>query len=319
MKLFVQIPCFNEAPTLPVVLRSIPKEIDGVDSIEVLVIDDGSVDGTSQVAIDHGVDHVLKLPFNKGLANAFNEGVEYCLKHGADIIVNTDGDNQYASKDIANLLKPIFRGEAEIVIGDRGGLKNKHFPYFKRLLQVFGSKFISMLLGLSINDCVSGFRAITSGAAMQINICSDFSYTIEMLVQASSKKIRVCSVSIHSNPKTRDSRLFKSVPHFLKMSFLTVVRTYTMNKPLRVFGAISVISLLAGLVPVGRFLFYYFIGEGTGHIQSLVLGSMLTILGVLIFVVGLVADIISFNRKLLEKNTILLRRIERILTQRGEG
>lgn len=310
MKLVVQIPCFNEEKTLPDVLAGIPNKIDGIDSIEVLVIDDGSTDNTVKIAESQGVDHVIKNGRNLGLAKTFNNGIEKALEIGADIIVNTDGDNQYASEDIDKLVAPVVAGEADIVIGDRGGMKNEHFSFFKRILQVVGSTIIRKLTGVSAKDAVSGFRAISKEAARQVNIVSEFSYTIEMLVQSSSKRLRVISVPVNCNPKTRESRLFNSVPQFLKMSGVTLIRTYTMYKPLRVFSWVAFSMAIVGVAPVIRFLYFYLSGDGSGHVQSLVLGSMLIIVSVLVFLVGLVADLICFNRKLIEANLMKLSKLE---------
>lgn len=301
MKLIVQIPCYNEIDNLAQVVNSIPKSIQGIDYIEILVIDDGSSDGTSDLARQLGVNHIVRISNNKGLANAFRAGIEECIKQNADIIVNTDGDNQYNSEDIALLVAPIINGNAELVVGDRGGYSNKHFSFFKRSLQVFGSFVISKVIGLKIKDAVSGFRAISKGAAQQINIVSDFSYTIEMLVQAGAKRIKVSSVPIRTNGKTRESRLFTSIPHFLKMSATTFMRVYTMYRPLQVFMYIGVFSMMLGAMPIIRFLYYYFNGVGDGYIQSLVLGSMLIIVGFITLLMGLVADLVGFNRKLTEK------------------
>lgn len=310
MKVVVQIPCFNEASTLADVIHGIPMDIPGVSTIEILVIDDGSADGTSDVALQCGASKVIRNESNLGLARSFSLGLEAALAMGADIIVNTDGDNQYESEDISNLVAPIINGHADIVVGDRGGMQNENFGLFKRCLQVFGSAVVKGITGLNIQDSVSGFRALSRSSAKQLNIVSDFSYTIEMLVQASSKRLAVVSTPIRSNPKTRESRLFSSVPQFIRMSVVTLIRSYVMYKPLRVFGAVSALALIAGAIPVARFLFYFYVGQGEGHVQSLILGSMLIILGVLVFMVGLVADIISFNRKLIEKNIALLRSLE---------
>lgn len=309
MKLIIQIPCYNERDTLESVLRDLPREIPGISVIETLIIDDGSVDGTSDLAKKLGVNHILRNTRNRGLARSFHRGIQECLQQGADVIVNTDGDNQYAGQDIAKLVEPIVTGRADIVVGDRGGMGNLHFSLFKRMLQVFGSFVIRQFSGLQITDAVSGFRAISRDAAQQINIVSDFSYTIEMLVQAGSKRLAVISVPIRTNSKTRDSRLFKSIPQFLRMSVTTLLRMYTMYHPLRVFFTLGIGALIFGLMPIIRFIFFYYHGEGEGHIQSLILGSALCILGVVTLLVGIVADLINFNRKLLEK---MIYRIERL-------
>ncbi|OBS97319.1 glycosyl transferase [Vibrio tasmaniensis] len=309
MKLIIQIPCYNEASNLESVIYDIPSKISGIDNIEILVIDDGSTDGTVALAKRLGVQHIVSNNKNKGLAYAFHLGLETCIKHKADIIVNTDGDNQYNGLDIPKLIEPILANRADIVVGDRGGYDNEHFSFFKRTLQVFGSYIISKATGLDVKDSVSGFRAISRSAAQQINILSEFSYTIEMLIQASAKKLSVISIPIRTNKKTRESRLFSSIPHFLRMSISTLIRIYTMYKPLRVFFIVGSMMTVAGLMPIVRFLYFFMIGAGEGHVQSLLLGSTLLILGFLTLIVGFVADLVSFNRKLMEK---LLYRIERL-------
>ena len=309
MKLIIQIPCFNEADNLPDVVKSFPKRISGIDVIETLIIDDGSTDGTALTARELGINHIIINTCNQGLARSFHTGIEECVKQGADIIVNTDGDNQYAGEDIYKLVKPIVEGNADIVIGDRGGYSNPHFSFFKRCLQVFGSFVIKKATGLEISDAVSGFRAISRKAAQQINIVSDFSYTIEMLIQASAKRLCVKSVPIKTNQKTRNSRLFKSIPQFIQMSLSTLLRMYTMYKPLKVFLSIGLILLIIGSIPIIRFIYFYMIGDGGGHIQSLVLGGTIIILGFITFIIGLIADLINFNRKLIEK---MIHRMEKL-------
>lgn len=314
MKLIVQIPCYNEVDNISSVINSIPESITGIDIIEILIIDDGSTDRTADVARESGAHHIISNNNNKGLATSFHIGIEECIKLGADIIVNTDGDNQYSGADIVKLVQPILEREADIVVGDRGGFNNPHFSFFKRTMQVFGSLIIRKLTGLQIKDAVSGFRAISKYAAQQLNIVSDFSYTIEMLVQASAKRMAIKSVSIRTNPKTRDSRLFKNIPQFLHKSVLTLLRMYTMYRPLRVFFIIGNIAILIGIMPITRFTIYYLMGDGRGHIQSLVLGSTLLTIGVIVIIIGFVADLINFNRKLLEK---MLHRMEKLEEHMG--
>ncbi|NAZ92384.1 glycosyltransferase family 2 protein [Vibrio toranzoniae] len=320
MKLIIQIPCYNEASNLKSVIDDLPSKISGIDNIEILVIDDGSTDGTVTLAKKLGVQHIVSSNKNKGLAYTFHLGLEACIKHKADIIVNTDGDNQYNGLDIPKLVEPILANRADIVIGDRGGYDNKHFSFFKRTLQVFGSYIISKATGLDVKDSVSGFRAISRSAAQQINIVSEFSYTIEMLIQASAKKLSVISTPIRTNKKTRESRLFSSIPHFLRMSISTLIRIYTMYKPLRVFFIVGSMMTVAGLMPIVRFIYFFMIGAGEGHVQSLLLGSTLLILGFLTLIVGFVADLVSFNRKLMEKLLYRIERLEDKLTnEKSEG
>lgn len=301
MKLIVQIPCFNEADNLSDVIDNIPLQISGVDSIEILVIDDGSTDNTADVAHRAGVDYLVTNTTNKGLARSFHIGIEECLRQGADIIVNIDGDNQYRAEEIPLLVKPIINKEADITVGDRGGFRNPHFSLFKRSLQVFGSYIVRSILSLDVSDAVSGFRAISRGAARQINIVSEFSYTLEMLVQASAKRMSIKSVPIQTNRKLRESRLFKSIPQFLYFSVTTLMRMYTMYRPLRVFFSLGLVAILVGMLPIIRFVYFYIQGNGDGHMQSLILGSTLMTLGVVTLLIGLIADLINFNRKLTEK------------------
>ncbi|MFC1881138.1 glycosyltransferase family 2 protein [Thermodesulfobacteriota bacterium] len=310
MKLIVQIPCYNEEQTLPMTVRDIPREIDGVDQVEILVIDDGSKDRTADVAREIGVDHIVKNTCNKGLARTFLIGLDACLRLRADIIVNTDGDNQYKGQDIPKLITPILKGKADIVIGDRQTDNIPDFSPTKKMMQKIGSFLIRTISKTSVADGVSGFRAFSRNAAMQMNIVSPFSYTIETIIQAGKKHLAVSSVPIGTNPKTRESRLAKSIPRFLERSSITMIRMYTMYQPLRALFYIGFLCLIAGLIPSVRFLIYYSIGQGQGHIQSLILAAILFIVGFQILVIGLVADLISFNRKLLEETLLRVRHME---------
>ena len=310
MKLIVQIPCYNEEQTLPETVKDIPRKIDGVDQVEILIIDDGSMDRTVEVAKEIGVDHIVRNICNKGLARTFLAGLDACLRLGADIIVNADGDNQYKGEDIPKLIEPILKGEADIVIGDRQTEKVLHFSPLKKKLQKVGSWVIRGLSETDVPDAVSGFRAFRREAAMQMNIVSPFSYTIETIIQAGKKHLAVKSVPIGTNPKTRESRLFKSIPKFIERSLTTMIRMYTMYQPLRVFFYIGFFFILAGIIPSVRFLIYYFMGQGGGHIQSLIFAAILFIVGFQVLVVGLVADVISFNRRLIEETLLRVRRIE---------
>jgi glycosyltransferase involved in cell wall biosynthesis len=310
VKLIVQIPCYNEEHTLPETVADIPRQIEGIDKVEVLIIDDGSRDRTVEVARQIGVDHIVHNKRNVGLARTFRKGIDACLVRGADIIVNTDGDNQYCGADIPKLVAPILAGEADIVIGDRETGKIEHFSRTKKRLQWLGSGIVRKLAGIWVPDTVSGFRAFDRDAAIRLNIVSSFSYTIETVIQAGKRQLAVTSVPVRTNPKTRESRLFKSIPDFIKNSLGTMVRMYAMYQPLRVFFYIGSILTVLGLLPVLRFIYYYAIGEGGGHLQSLVLAGALLMMGFLAYLVGLVADLISFNRQLLEMTLERVRRLE---------
>jgi glycosyltransferase involved in cell wall biosynthesis len=310
MKLIVQIPCFNEADTLPAVVRDIPREIPGVDAVEILVVDDGSTDGTAEVARECGVDHLVRHTRNQGLARAFRTGLDACLMLGADIIVNTDGDNQYAGSDIPRLIQPILDGSADVVVGDRETHNVPHFSPLKKRLQALGSSVVRRLSGMDVPDAVSGFRAISRDAALHLNIISPFSYTIEMLIQAGSKRLAIKTVPVRTNPVGRRSRLARSTPQFISRSVATMVRMYAMYKPLSTFFYIGAALGIVGLVPILRFLYFYAIGQGAGHVQSLVLGGALVVIGFMALLIGLVADLINFNRQLIEITLEKVRRLE---------
>ena len=310
MKLIVQIPCFNEEATLPETVRDIPTHIDGIDHIEILVIDDGSRDRTSEVAREIGVHHVLRNKRNLGLARSFRVGLDRCIALGADIVVNTDADNQYCGADIEKLVRPIVDGRVDVVVGDRQTSTIEHFSFRKKLLQRFGSMVVRSFSDVDVPDAVSGFRAISRDAAMRLNIVSPFSYTIEMLIQVGKKGMAFTSVPIRTNPKTRDSRLFRSVFRFIERSATTLIRMYSMYQPLRVFTALGFFVALLGLVPMLRFLYFYLFVDGNGKIQSLVIGSALLTIGVLTFFLGLVADLLNHNRALIEMALEKIRRME---------
>lgn len=300
MKLIVQIPCLNEEETLPLVLKSIPKVIDGIDEIETLVIDDGSTDRTCEVARRYGVTHILHHKTNKGLARSFSDGIHFALTHGADIIVNTDADNQYPQEDIPRLIEPILNDEAEMVIADRQIPRVKHFSWLKKRFQRVGTRAVRMLSGASVPDAVSGFRAYSRNAAMQLNIVTDFSYVIETIIQAQYKKISIASIKVMINPPTRESRLFKNMFDHMKRSGTTMLRIYTMYSALRIFMMVGFLVGLIGLIATGRFFVYVLIGQGAGHVQSIIFGGILLIAGVQIFMTGVVADLIGINRRLAE-------------------
>jgi glycosyltransferase involved in cell wall biosynthesis len=310
MKLIVQIPCYNEEETLPATFNDIPKKIDGVDQVEILIIDDGSTDKTIEVAKALGVHHIVINKNNRGLARTFRTGLNECLKLGADIIVNTDGDNQYAGWDIPKLIQPILDGKADVVVGDRNTAKVAHFSPFKKFLQRLGSYVVKTLSGVQVPDAVSGFRAYSRDAALQLNIVSPFSYTIEALIQAGKKHMAVTSVPVETNAKTRESRLFSSIPKFIERQLTTIVRMYAMYQPLKVFFFIGLTLSILGAIPIIRFLFFYFTGDGEGHLQSLVLGGVFTILGFISFLIALLADLMNFNRQLIEQTLEKVRRME---------
>jgi glycosyltransferase involved in cell wall biosynthesis len=310
MKLIVQIPCFNEEKTLPATVGDIPRQIDGIDMVEILVVDDGSTDKTVDVAKSLGVDHIVSHKRNKGLALTFMTGLEACLKLGADIIVNTDGDNQYNGADIPKLIAPILNGEADMVIGDRRIDDIEHFGILKKKLQKAGSQMVRMISNTEVPDAVSGFRAFSREAAIQINIVSRYSYTVETVIQAGDKRMKIASMPVRTNPKTRESRLITSIPRFVFNQVSTMVRMYTMFKPLKMFVIMGGFFFLGGLIPTVRFIYFYMLGQGGGHIQSLVLAAVLLLIGIQLWVLGLLGDVISFNRKLIEETLLRVRRIE---------
>jgi len=291
-------------------VRDIPRRMEGIDEVEILIVDDGSTDHTVSVAKEIGVDHIVKNIKNMGLATTFFVGLNASLKLGADIIVNTDGDNQYQGRDIPRLIAPILKGDADVVIGDRNTDKLRHFSGAKRKLQKLGSFIVRLLSDTNVIDAVSGFRAFSREAAMQTNIISDFSYTIETIIQGSNKRMVIANVPVGTNPVTRESRLSSSTSRFIARSMATMIRSFTMYRPLRVFLYIGLLLILGGLIPSVRFLIYYLAGESAGHIQSLILAAILFITGFQVLMIGLVADIISLNRRLIEETLYRVKRIE---------
>ena len=300
MKLIIQIPCFNEAETLEVTLNDLPKHIDGIDEIEYLIIDDGSHDNTAEVAKKWGVHYVVRFRRNKGLAKGFMAGLDACLKNGADIIVNTDADNQYCGADIETLVRPILDKKAHIVIGERPIDDTEHFTPLKKKLQHFGSWVVRKASKTTIPDAPSGFRAYSREAAMRINVINDYTYTLETIVQSGREKMAVMSVPIRTNPELRESRLFHSMWGYIKKSLLTIVRTYLMYRPLYFFFMLGSILALVGVGFFVRYFVFFCSGEGGGHLQSLILASTLLIVGFQTIVVGLLGDVISANRKILQ-------------------
>lgn len=310
MKLIVQIPCYNEAETLPQTVADIPREIAGVDIVEILIIDDGSSDGTAEIAQSIGVDHIIRNKANAGLARTFQRGINACLELGADIIVNTDGDNQYRGASIPELIAPILEGRADVTIGDRRPHENPEFSTTKRALQKLGSGVVKRLAGIEAADAVSGFRGYSREAAMGINVMTTFSYTTETLIHAGRKGLAVVSVPVGTNPKTRESRLFKSMGGFIKKQLVTMLRAFTMYQPLTAFSMIGLVMLLIGAVPILRFLYFFIIGDSAGRVQSLILGSMFFTTGYLTMIIALLSDTIATNRQLLENTLERVKRME---------
>lgn len=310
MKLIIQIPCYNEAETLEIALNDLPKKIEGIDCIEYLIINDGSKDNTVEVARNWGVHHIVNFKQNKGLAKGFMAGLDGCLRNGADIIVNTDADNQYCGEDIEKLIRPILDGKADMVIGARPIDDTQHFSWIKKKLQHFGSWVVRKASNTNIPDAPSGFRALSREAAMRINVVNDYTYTLETIVQAGRERFAITSVPIRTNGELRPSRLFNSILGYVKKSMLTIIRAYMMYKPLRCFTFVAAVPTLIGLFIGIRYLYFIFMGTAGGHVQSLILGCTLLIIGFVTFVVGLLADVLAANRKLIEDAQYHVRRSE---------
>ncbi len=310
MKLIIQIPCYNEEETLHIALNDLPKQIDGIDKIEYLIINDGSKDKTVEVAKKWGVNYVVNFKRNKGLAYGFMAGLDACLRNGADIIVNTDADNQYVAEDIEKLVRPILEGKTDIVIGERPIDQTAHFSPLKKKLQHFGSYVVRIASKTDIPDAPSGFRAFSREAAMRLNVVNEYTYTLETIVQAGREKIAMTSVPIRTNPELRKSRLFKSMFGYVKKSIVTIVRAFVMYKPMQFFSLVGGTVFALGFILGVRFLVFIAMGEGNGHVQSLILASTLMMLGFQTFIVGLQADIIAANRKILEDIQYRVRKMD---------
>ncbi len=309
-KLVIQVPCFNEEQHIAVTLHELPRQIRGVDAIEVLVVDDGSSDNTAEIARLNGADHIVRFSNNRGLARAFRAGLDAALRLGADIIVNTDGDNQYSGGDIERLIQPVLRGEADMVVGDRDPGNLHHFSRTKRILQHYGSWAVRTLSGTEIPDTTSGFRALSRDAALRLNVLSDFTYTLETIIQAGKKKLPVSHVPVTTNPERRGSKLFTSSWSYVKRSAATMLRIYALYEPLKVFSYIGGLLIASGTAIGLRFIYFYFTDGGRGHLQSLMLTVLLIIIGFQTVLIGLVADLIGANRSLIEDLLFRMRRME---------
>lgn len=300
MKLVIQIPCYNEEKSLPVTLADLPKHINGVDEIEVLIINDGSTDKTVQTAKEHGIKHIVEMPHNCGLAKAFVAGINSSLVLGADIIVNTDADNQYCASDIEKLIQPILNNEADIVIGSRPVSQIEHFSPLKKLLQKLGSCVMRMVSSTSVEDAPSGFRAFSRNAALQLNVFDNYTYTLETIIQARAKGLQLVCVPVSVNPDLRESKLVKNMFDYIRRSVFTMLRMFIIYRPFRFFSILAGLFLFIGMLIGARFLWYYMSGNGTGHIQSLILSAILIITGVQVGVIGVLSELLAINRKLLE-------------------
>ncbi|MEO1590515.1 MAG: glycosyltransferase family 2 protein [Cyanobacteria bacterium J06632_22] len=313
MKLIIQIPCYNEEGTLGIALSELPRELPGIDKVEWLIVNDGSVDRTVDVAREWGVDHIVSFDHNQGLAKGFMAGLEACLKAGADIIVNTDADNQYCAADIPKLIQPILDGDAEIVVGARPILQIKHFSPIKKLLQKLGSWAVRVASNTTVADAPSGFRAMSRNAALQLNVFNEYTYTLETIIQAGQKGMAIASVPIRTNGYLRPSRLVKSIFAYVQRSLFTILRIFVTYRPLSFFTILGTVPFTLGLLLGVRWLWLYFMffeQTGRSHIPSLILTAILLLMGFQLWIFGLVADVLSVNRKLLEDVQLRLRRAE---------
>ncbi|MBW2277537.1 MAG: glycosyltransferase family 2 protein [Deltaproteobacteria bacterium] len=310
----IQIPCYNEEQTLPETVAALPREVPGFDSVELLVVNDGSTDHTAEVAREAGVDHIVSFPGNRGLAKAFMAGLDAALRLGADVIVNTDADNQYDASFIPDLVQPIVAGEADMVIGDRQVDRVAEFSGTKKRLQKFGSWVVRKASAADVPDATSGFRAVSREAALSLFVTSEFTYTLETIIQAGAAQLTLAAVPIKTNPKTRESRLFRGMWSYIRRSAATIVRIYTMYNPLKTFLSMAAVFLVAGLIFGGRWLYFFFTTEGqTGHTQSLILTAILILAAFQIALFGMIADLVGANRKLLEA---VLKRVRKLEAER---
>ncbi|MES9969280.1 MAG: glycosyltransferase family 2 protein [Candidatus Thiodiazotropha sp.] len=310
MKLIIQIPCYNEEQTLALALAELPREVEGFDQVEWLIIDDGSTDATRKVAIDHGVDHIVGYTRNQGLAKGFMLGLDACVRQGADVIVNTDADNQYDASYIPHLTQPIVDGKADMVIGARPIQMIEHFSFTKKILQRLGSSVVRKVSHTDIPDAPSGFRAFSRDAAMKLNVFNEYTYTLETIIQAGMKQMAVTSVPVEVNEDLRPSRLVKSISSYIKKSIITILRIFVVYKPFRFFLITGLILFGMGLILGLRFLYYYLFGDGTGHIQSVILAGVMMGIGFQTILVAFIADLLSVNRKLLEEVQYRIRKLE---------
>ena len=315
VRLVIQIPCFNEAETLPATLADLPRRVSGFDEVLWLVIDDGSSDKTAEVAKAHGADAVVKLTQNKGLAVAFQVGLDAALQLGADIIVNTDADNQYSAENIPDLVKPITQGHADLVVGTRDIANHEEFSTLKKYLQKIGSWVVRQASATEVSDVTSGFRAYSKEAALQVNVVSQFTYTLETLIQAGRSDLAVVDIPINVNPTTRPSRLFRSKRQYVRRSAATITRVYAMHQPLRVFNIPAAVFAVAGLILFGRFGWFYVTAGGEGHIQSLIVGAVCLLVAMQMLMLGLLADLLRSNRVISER---VLRRVRNIELSLGD-
>lgn len=310
LKIIIQIPCFNEADSIEKTISELPNALDQIEQLEYLIIDDGSTDETSSVAKECGVHHILRLPRNSGLAKAFSVGLEECLRLGADVIVNTDADNQYNAEDIPKLVEPILQGKADMVVGERPISSIAHFSPIKKLLQKWGSAVVRSISRTDVRDAPSGFRAYSREAAMRLNVFNNYTYTLETIIQAGQMGMSVVSVPIRVNGETRPSRLVKSIPSYIKRSIVTMFRVFVIYRPMRFFGFLAALAFIPGFALGLRFLYFYLNGDGDGHIQSVILSALLMGSGLLLGIVAVITDLVSVNRRLLQKMQWQIRKLE---------